>query len=382
MKLVEIELLNFRNIASMQVFPCDGINVIYGDNAQGKTNFMEAVWLFTGNTSFRGAKTGELVQFGKNEFRLSVRFLDRKREQKASLSSDSGSTASRKKMILNGVELKSTAELNGNFYAVVFSPSHLSLIQDGPKFRRKFLDIAITEIRPQYKNYLTQYEKLVDQRNALLKNAHFYPNLEENIDVWDWQIAKVGTILSIYRGDYVRRLRNIATEIYKGLSSEKETFGLQYESTIFKDSFEQVTSYEDRWVDEYYRRLKEEFSADVKQGFTGIGVHRDDLDILINGISVKTYGSQGQQRSSVIALKLAEASLLQKATGEDPVMLLDDVMSELDVSRQSYILNHLKGMQVFITCCDPSNAMRLETGKVFRMEQGTLLEETILQKDG
>lgn len=382
MKLHEIELANFRNIASLTLLPGGGINVIYGDNAQGKTNLMEAVWLFTGNSSFRGAKTGELIRFEQEESRLAIRFSDRQREQKASLALGTANGSLRRKILLNGVELKTAAELNGSFYAVVFSPSHLSLIQDGPKYRRRFLDIAIAEIKPQYETHLTQYEKLVEQRNALLKNACLYPDLEANIDVWDLQLARAGTILSLYRGDYVRRLRSIAAEIYQGLSSARERFDVRYESTVFGGEIDAVTAYEERWVDAYYNRLKAEFSADVKQGFTGLGPHRDDLELLVDGIPVKTYGSQGQQRSSVIALKLSEAKLLQKVTGEDPVMLLDDVMSELDVSRQSYILNHLKGMQVFITCCDPSNAMRLETGRIFRMEQGRLLEETILQKDG
>ena len=365
MKLTQIDLANYRNIRAMSLAPCGEINVVFGDNAQGKTNLMEAIWLFTGNPSFRGAKSGELVAFGEEAARLDLRFCDRQREQRAHLS-----LGARRRITLNGVELKTAGELNGNFYAVVFSPSHLSLVQDGPKHRRHFLDIAISEIKPQYKSYLNHYEKLVEQRNALLRNAGRYRDLEDNIEVWDRQLAKAGTILSIYRGDYVRKLRGFSAKIYEGLSSAKESFSIRYESTAF-DDIDNVTIYESEKVEQYYGRLKETFAADVKQGFTGIGVHRDDLDVLINGISVKTFGSQGQQRSSVIALKLAEAKLLQKATGEEPVMLLDDVMSELDISRQTYILNHLKGMQVFITCCDPSNAMRLETDRVFHIHGET-----------
>lgn len=371
MKLTQISLNDYRNIRELSLSPCGEINVVYGDNAQGKTNLIEALWLFTGNPSFRGAKTGELIRFGQDDTRLEISFADSRREQTASIHL----SQSKRKILLNGVEMKSTSELNGNFYGVVFSPSHLSFVQDGPKNRRKFLDIAISEIRPQYKEYLTTYEKLLEQRNALLKNAFSYPDLENQIEVWDIQLAKAGTILSIYRNDYVRRLFPIAREIYEGLSGGKEKFRIRYASTVYPQ-IEPVDSYQEKWVREYCQKLKEDFKQDLRQGYTGSGIHRDDLEIEVDGTSVRIYGSQGQQRSSVIALKLAEASLLKRATGENPIMLLDDVMSELDENRQDYILNHLKGMQVFITCCDQSNAARLKSGKTFRISQGALAEET------
>lgn len=354
----------------MELSPCDGINVIYGDNAQGKTNLIEAIWLFTGNQSFRGSKTGELVRFGEEAARLRMEFSDRERSQTAELA-----IGDRRKILLNRMELKTLGDLNGNFFAVVFSPSHLSFIKDGPKNRRKFIDIAISQLKPQYKNYLNLYEKLVEQRNALLKNAYRYADLEQNIDVWDLQLAKAGTIISIYRNDYVKKLHAIAESVYEGLSAQRERFSIRYESTIF-NQIEEVTVYDDAHVQAYYEKLKESYSSDLKQGFTTLGIHRDDLEVLIDGHSVRTYGSQGQQRSSVITLKLSEANLLRKVTGENPIMLLDDVMSELDVSRQDYILNHLKGMQVFITCCDVSNTLKLETGSIFQIQNGALSAQT------
>lgn len=376
MKLNQIELVNYRNIPQMLLNPCGEINVIYGDNAQGKTNLIEAVWLFTGNPSFRGSKTSELIQFETEESRLTLRFSDREREQTGSLQLYRG--GNRRKIRLNSVEMKTLSELNGNFYAVVFSPAHLSFIQDGPKNRRHFLDIAISQIRPQYKNYLNLYEKLIEQRNALLRSAHTYADLEKNIDVWDVQLAKAGTILSIYRNDYVKKLHRIARQTYEGLSSRKEQMDVRYLSTVYED-IAAINSYEEEKVEVYYQKLKETYPVDLKQGFTTAGIHRDDLEVFINSKSARMYGSQGQQRSGVIALKLSEAKLLKAATGEDPVMLLDDVMSELDESRQDYILNHLKGMQVFITCCDVSNAARLKSGKIFRIESGALAEETNLE---
>ncbi|MEG0691486.1 MAG: DNA replication/repair protein RecF [Oscillospiraceae bacterium] len=368
MKLNKIELLNYRNIKNMEIIPGDGINVFYGDNAQGKTNLIEAIWLFTGNNSFRGAKAAELIMFDQDVASLAIDFSDQQRNQKAKMI-----LSSKKKLTLNNVELKSMSELNGNFYAVVFSPAHLSFIKDGPKNRRRFIDIAVSQIKPQYDSYMQRYEKLIDQRNALLKNSHSYQNLEQNIEVWDLQLAKIGTIISIYRNDYIHKLEQLAKKIYEGLSSKKENFTIHYVSTVF-EQIKEVTVYDDDKVMQYQEILKANFQTDVRQGYTTIGIHRDDLDIFIDGKSVKTYGSQGQQRSSVIALKLAEAQLLKKVTGENPIMLLDDVMSELDVSRQDYILNHVRGMQVFITCCDVSNTLKLNNGCIFKINNGALQE--------
>lgn len=372
MKLDQILLTDFRNIENMSLFPDEGINVIYGDNAQGKTNLIEAIWLFTGNQSFRGAKTSELIRFNKEGCKLKILFSDSKRQQEAELF-----FGIKKKILLNHVDLKSSGELNGNFYAVVFSPAHLSLVREGPKFRRRFLDIAISQIRPQYEGYLSLYERLLEQRNALLKNYAGSPLLEENIEVWDIQLAKAGTILSIYRSDYVKKLRRLAGEIYGGLSSKRENFDIYYQSTVF-ENLNDIKTYTDETVGQYIKILRDNFLNDVRMSSTSVGIHRDDLEILIDEKPARAFGSQGQQRSSVIALKLAEASLLKKATGENPVILLDDVMSELDVSRQSYILNHLKDMQVFITCCNNSDAVHLEKGRIFHIENGVLSEEKVI----
>ncbi len=366
MRLRKIEIKNFRNIENLEITPCDNINVIYGDNAQGKTNIIESIWLFTGNQSFRGSKKQEMIKFDCNESSININFEDSKREQKANII-----LANKNTVKLNNVELASLSELNGNFYCVVFSPSHLSFIKDGPKNRRRFIDIAISQIKPQYKNYLNTYEKLLKQRNALLKTSEKYVHLKNDIDVWDLQIAKIGTIISIYRNDYINKLLFLAKDIYKNLSSKRESFDIKYISTVF-NNVEEIKVYEDNQVNIYYQKLKQTFEYDVRQGYTTCGIHSDDIDIYIDELLVKTYGSQGQQRSSVITLKLSEALLLKRVTGENPIMLLDDVMSELDESRQDYILNHVKDMQVFITCCDVTNTINLKKGKIFRICKGSI----------
>lgn len=378
MNLLEMSLFNYRNIKQMSFSACKGINIIYGDNAQGKTNLIEAIWLFTGNSSFRSTKTKELIQFDQYKSKLLVKFEDIQREQVASMEIDI-----KRKATLNGVNLESLSELNGKFYAVVFSPSHLSLIKDGPKERRTFLDIAISQIKPQYEKYLSDYKQVLDQRNALLKSNNDYsPNgvqkLKEHLEIWDMQIAKYGTIITIYRNDYLKKFKKFALKNYSGLSGNKESLSFEYKSTVF-DNSDSICECTENEITQYLNKLSYNFTNDHRQGVTNVGIHRDDLDIFIDDKLAKLYGSQGQQRSIVIALKLAEAILLQKITRETPIMLLDDVMSELDKDRQNFILNHLNKMQVFITCCDIFNTIGLEDGKIFNISNGELKEEKVIQ---
>lgn len=368
MKLSRLTLTDYRNISFLCIVPDETVNVICGENAQGKTNLIEAIWLLTGNPSFRGAKASELLRFGSECAKIEAAFTDRQREQGLSLR-----LGAKREIRLNDVPLKSTNELSGTFYAVVFSPAHLSFVKDGPSNRRRFLDIAISQIKSQYKSYLMRYEKLMEQRNALLKNASMYRDLAENIAVWDEQIAAIGTILTIYRCDYIERVRRAASKIYEGLSGGRENLTVSYASTVFEKPFE-LKTYDKAWVSQYRQKLSEQFESDCRQGFTETGPHRDDLVLELDGNSARSFGSQGQQRSCVIALKLAEAQVLKAACGESPVMLLDDVMSELDRTRQQYILNNLDGMQVFVTCCEPSQLSGLRHGKVFDMKNGCAAE--------
>ena len=369
MLLKNIVIKNFRNIKDINIIPSDSINVIYGDNAQGKTNLIEAIWLLSGNQSFRGNKLNEMITINEKFSVIEGFFEDRIRENKIKII-----LSDKKKAYLNGVEAASFNELNGNFYSVVFSPAHLSLIKDGPKIRRKFIDTALCQINYRYKNYLMTYERLCEQRNALLKNSSSYYNLKENMCIWNLQLAKAGAVVSIYRNDYVNRLKAESDMYYKGISSEKEKMNVVYKSTVFED-MDSIKEYNDEIINLYCQRLESCFEEDLRQGFTSIGPHRDDIFINVDDISVKAYGSQGQQRSCIIALKLAEAKLLKDIVKENPVMLLDDVLSELDLKRQDYILNNLSDMQVFITCCDINNTELLKKGKVFHIENGGLMEE-------
>lgn len=362
---------NFRNLANGVVTFSERMNVIFGDNAQGKTNLIEAIWLFSGAKSFRGARDGELTAFGQELTSLTLSFRDRERSQTAEIRFGGGE---KKKALLNRVPLEGASKLAGSFYTVVFSPAHLSIVSEGPKNRRRFLDNAISQINPRYRDYLDQYEKVLAQRGALLRDCWKFPSLRETIEIWDDQLARLGSILTIYRKDYVKKLGRAAARIYAGLSREKEQLSVSYRSTIF-DPQQAVSVYDDATIRAYGQALSDSLGEDIRTGMTAVGIHRDDLEVEIDGRSARIYGSQGQKRSGALALKLAEASLLAGITGENPVILLDDVMSELDAHRQDYILNHVKNNQVFLTCCDLSNTLQLREGSVFRVEGGRISQQ-------
>ena len=372
MEVLSLATEQFRNLSDAEIAFGPRINVLFGDNAQGKTNLIEAIWLFSGAKSFRGSKDNEMIAFGAEITSLTLRFRDNQREQIAKIQFGG---KDKKKVWLNKVPLESQRKFAGSFYAVVFAPAHLSIISEGPKNRRKFLDSAISQINPQYADYLNRYEKVLLQRNCLLKDCYKNPSLRDTIELWDSQLAKIGSILTIYRKDYVSKLNDAAEKIYQGLSQNKEKIAVSYSSTVFGED-EKINVYEDSVIEKYFQALSEHLEEDIRAGMTSVGVQRDDIEVMIDGYSAKTYGSQGQKRSCALTLKLAEASLLHSITGENPVILLDDVMSELDAHRQDYILNHVKNDQVFITCCDISNALRLKQGQVFHLENGTVSQQT------
>lgn len=353
----------FRNSDRIFIEPDSGVNVIYGKNAQGKTNLLESIWLFTGCKSFRGAKDAELIKFGEQGARLSVNFFAQDREQSAEILINSKRTAA-----LNGVKLQSPNKLMGNFPAVVFAPVHLSLVQSGPAERRKFLDTALCQLRPRYANLLTRYNHTLVQRNTLLKDLYSHSELLDTLEIWDDQIAALGASIIFDRVRYIEKLSSYAAEFYGGLSQGKEKFSavyLQHSGLRFSDVNELKFL--------LLQELKKCRNDDILSGSTSIGPHRDDLFITVDGKSARTFGSQGQKRSCALSLKLSEATVIKELTGEQPIALLDDVMSELDSSRQDYILNHIDGWQVFITCCEPSTMLRLRGGKSFEMEGGKIM---------
>ena len=363
MRVTELTFEGFRNLHPGRWQPDEGVNILYGDNAQGKTNLLEACWLFTGGRSFRGAKDAEMVQFGAEGAKLAMTFEAGGREQEASIT-----IRQRRSVTLNGVSLPSASKLAGTFCGVVFSPAHLSLIKDGPEGRRRFIDAAYCQLKPAYVGALTEFHTALTQRNAFLKQSKELGGCDsELLDLWDHTLAAAAARLTAARQHYVRRLEPIACGIYDGLSSGRERLSIRWDTPIAEGTLPEMAA---QWLE----ALRQARRADLAVGFSTVGPHREDLTVLIQDQVARSYGSQGQQRSAVLALKLAEATLLQEVTGEKPVAFLDDVMSELDTSRQDYILNHIDGWQVFITCCEPSTALRNSAAKVFSIKQGVISE--------
>lgn len=365
MKVRRLSVRGFRNLSGEDFCPCDGVNVLCGENAQGKTNLLEALWLFTGGRSFRGAKDSELVAFGQERAELTLDFAAAGREQQAVIALSPRRSAS-----LNGVALGRASRLAGRFCSIVFSPAHLSLIQDGPESRRRFLDAAYCQLRPGYAGALSAYQRTLTQRNALLRDRAGAERRETAalLEVFDDRLAVAGARLTRVRGAYLEHIAPRAGKIYDGLSGGQERLALLYRPSgalPWREPEAQIR-----------QALREALAAaretDMVAGFSTVGPHRDDFEVTVNELSARTFGSQGQRRSAVLALKLAEAAALEEVTGEPPVALLDDVMSELDERRQDYLLNHMTGGQVFITCCEPSAVLRLAGGGRFQVKNGQI----------
>ncbi len=357
MKITELGIAAFRNLKEQTILPGGGSNVIYGENAQGKTNLLEAIWLFTGGKSFRGAKENEMIPFDGQFAKLSMQFESEGRPQQMDLR-----LTQTKEMFLNGAKCRTAADVVGKLGCVVFSPVHLNLVKDGPNLRRRFMDGAICQMKPSYISSMNQYRRALLSRGALLKDCQYHAELLDTLDIWDVQLAGLAERIVEKRKEFIEKLTPVAEEAYAGICGGKEQLSIRYESTVPEGDYRQ----------EFLKQLRENRALDLKNRTTSAGPHRDDLVLCINGNSARSYGSQGQQRSCVLALKLAEAALMEQLFSEKPVILLDDVLSELDKNRQQYVLNKLSGFQVFITCCEKEHFEGLENGVLFFMQDGQL----------
>ncbi len=353
MKVLSLKCKSFRNLNDVEIIPCDETNVICGENAQGKTNLLEALWLFTGAKSFRTNKDADFLQFESQKAVLQLKFLSEGIENEAEIT-----VTDKRRVSFNQNKLPSASGMAGKFNAVIFSPIDLSLVADGPSVRRRFLDTAIGQLYPSYIILLRNYLRAVTQRNKMIKEFKYDSTLSIMLDVFEEEIAQNGKKLTEYRQRYIKALNEFLPTVYDGISAGKEELTTNYLYSFDGDLLE---------------ALKASRQEDMYTGTTSIGPHRDDIDFKINGISARKFGSQGQKRSVALAVKLAEAEVIRKSTGECPIILLDDVMSELDSNRQNYILNHIKGMQSFITCCDDQSVKNLIAGKKFVVKDGSVL---------
>jgi len=366
MRIDALELDFFRNYVHFETVFDPSVNVIYGDNAQGKTNLLEAVAYLSG-LSHRARYDKELIQFGVDHAFLKGNIFSRDRDFVLEAELHRGQ---RKVLRSNGVKLKNTAELSGIFQSVLFCPEDLYLIREGAAARRKFLDDCICQLRPRYTQALAEYKRLHEHKTRILRDSEEYPSLLDTLDEFSLSMAKAGAVLIHYRAHFIKRLRQTAPEVHGDFSGGREKLSLRYEtvSTVTdpeaspRDILPQLLEHQ-----ESHRAAE----LAVRQCLSG--PHKDDLMVNLDGMSAKTYGSQGQTRTAALSLKLAQREIFFQETGEYPVLLLDDVLSELDMRRQSFVLNRIKGGQIFITCCEEEKLEGLEGGKAFHIRGGRLM---------
>lgn len=364
-----LNLQNFRNHADTKILFSDRFNIIYGDNGQGKTNILEAIYLCASGRSHRTSKDSELIRFGCNSFTISTFVKNRGLDKDISINY----LIDQKKQIkINEIPINKIGSLMGNLYAVIFSPEDLFIVKQGPMERRRFVDMTISQIRPSYFYDLQLLAKILKQRNTLLKSLNTNSKLIDTMDVWNAKLAEVAASIIISRRSFARKLSELAQNQHKFLTVEKEIISFDYDCS-FQLSNDKSKS---EIIEIYLKQLEKNISRDIALGYTAIGPHRDDYDISINGKSLKLFGSQGQQRSAVLSLKIAEIELINDEAGEYPVLLLDDVMSELDENRQKYLMDSIKNVQTFITCtnCDHFRNTLKSLCKYFKVEEGRIAD--------
>lgn len=322
--------------------------------------------------SFRGARNSQMIRHDEKFARLVMDFYAEKREQTAAMSI----TSDARDVSINKVPQTAASALMGKLCFVVFSPDRMSLITGGASERRRFVDAAISQAYPRFANILSDFNKAIAQRNALVKRSVSVQQLRADVSIWDMTIAAAGAEIAKRRAEFIGSLSEIAQRIYAGISAEREQMRLRYNCSFCEIPTEEGAQLSKGDImKQYLDRLAESVETDFNVRFTTKGPQRDDLEVTLDGRDIRSYGSQGQKRSAVLSLKLAEAEMLARLIGEQPIALLDDVMSELDASRQEYLLNRLDGWQVMITCCDPAPLRLMDKGAVWMMDKGRLSRE-------
>jgi len=354
MYINKIKLLNFRNYKEQEIELNKNINVIYGDNAQGKTNILEAIFLCSFGKSFRTSKEKELIQFGKEN--LSVEAIYQKKDRDGKIKVD---ISNKKQIAVNGIKIKKLSEILGNINIVIFTPEDINILRDGPANRRRFLDMMIGQLRPNYVYYLNLYLKTLEQRNNYLRQIKEENKTQEMLDIWDEKLAEYGEKIYEYRVDYVDRIIKKINNIHKKITDQNEELTIEY-----------ISNCENK--EEYLKLLKERRKLDIIKGFTTKGIHRDDFVIYINGKEVNIYGSQGQNRTAVLSLKLAELNVIYDDLGEYPILLLDDFMSELDEKRRKNFLENIENTQVIITGTEKIDIPNLDYN-LYHVKKGEII---------
>lgn len=359
MYVKSLDLLNFRNYEKLSLNLDPGINIFYGANAQGKTNILEAVYLAGTSKSHRGTRDRDMIRMGESEAHIRMHVDKNDSDYRIDMHLRKNKS---KGIAIGGVPIRRAGELFGIVNIVFFSPEDLNIIKNGPSERRRLVDRILCEIDRIYMSDLTQYGKCLNQRNRLLHDLYFNPSLESELPVWDEQLVNYGCRIIAKREEFVRMLEDIASEIHTELTGEKEKLTLVYEPNVT--------------VEEFADKVARSRDADRKIKSTTVGPHRDDVCIKVNDMDLRLYGSQGQQRTTAISLKLSEIRIIEERIRNKPVLLLDDVLSELDRDRQNYLLGNIRDIQTLITCTglDEFVQNRFEADRTFRVVSGRIIE--------
>lgn len=361
-----LSLADFRNYGLQTIEFSRGVNIFYGDNAQGKTNILEAIYLCSTNKSYRGSRDRDMIRFGCEEAHLKL--IGEKREIPYRIDMHLKKNKS-KGIAVNSVPIRKASELLGLLHVVFFSPEDLQLIKNGPSERRRFLDMELCQLDKIYMQQLAGYNRCLVQRNTLLKEAGIRPDSLATLDVWDKQLCECGRQVIRRRAQFVQEIVPYIRDIHKRLSGEREELDISYEPNVEENMFEPV--------------LEKNRDRDLRMKQTMTGPHRDDIRFLVKRqgsdqtTDIRTFGSQGQQRTAALSVKMAEIELVKQKTGDTPVLLLDDVLSELDSSRQTYLLDGIRDIQTMITCTglDDLVSHRFHMDRIFRVENGIVKQE-------
>ena len=363
MYITEISLKNFRNYENLNISLSPGINLVYGDNAQGKTNLIEGIYFSSMAKSFKFSPDMGFINFGKEKAEISVLYFSdrRKKENKIIFDKKKG-----KQIEINGVPIKRRIDFIGNLNVVLFSPQDMDTVKDSPSFRRKYMDLCAGQLRKKYLSALTNYNRTLSQKSKLLKNEDI-----STIDVWNEKLAEYGSIIMWYRISLINRIKEIIRPIFDEISEGKEEIKLKYLKTVPFDENSNIKYIKT----EFLNSLNKYKEKEIKEKVCLLGPHRDDLIFYINGKNAKIYGSQGQQKSIVLALKMVQAELFYQQTGEYPVLLLDDITSEFDLKRRKYLMEKLKNKQVIITGTEKKIVPEELYPKCFKVEKGIITED-------
>lgn len=360
MYIKNIKLKNFRNYTNQEIELNKNINIFFGDNAQGKTNIIESIYISSIGKSFRAKKDIEIVNIENKKEKAIIEIEYQKADRDGKIKIE---IKENKNIFINGIKAKKLSEILGNINIVLFSPDDINLFKSGPAKRRKALDIMISQLRPAYVYNLNLYLKTIEQRNNYLRQIKYENKSKDMLEIWDEKLAEYAEKIFLYRKEFIEKIKEKIVEIHKKITQNNENIKIEY-----------ISDCENK--EKYLKKLKNEREKDIQRGYTGVGIHRDDFNVYINDKTLNIYGSQGQHRTVLLSMKISELNIIYDEIGEYPILLLDDFMSELDSNRRENLLANIENIQVIITCTDKMSLKDREK-RIFYVKNGNikLLEE-------